>query len=415
MNLYSEWRRNRMNEPGVDMSIVEADLDMLNNFNKGDLAYALSRFVHEVTTLDGSEYPPNTIREIVVMIQMFLHENAINWKLLEGDEFMGLRNVVDNTMKERHAMGVGVRHSSEIISLGHEDLLFGSGTLGEGNPTQLVQTLIYVIGMHCALRGGIEHINLRRPGCKPQIQIVKDTRGVECMLYTEDPLQKTNQGGLVCKTKPKTVNVYKASDVRRCPIHLFKKYIGLLPQSTSCSKLYLRPRRRYTPSVWFCDQPYGINKIKGTVKEVCKKAGLVGKFTNHSLRAMCASRMYAKEIPEQIIKEVTGHRSECVRTYKRTSELLKQKASRTVSNVDEPSTSSGRICEKKVVKVVKSNAEPVKIETEGLLSIAQMIENVNKTKAEMSRVKASKARSRLSLKKLRKNSNVTIDLNLKIV
>ena len=56
----------------------------------------------------------------------------------------------------------------------------------------------------------------------------------------------------------------------------------------------------------------GLNRIKTLVKDVCNKAGLVGKFTNHSLRALCASRMFDNDVPEQIIKEVTGHRSECV-------------------------------------------------------------------------------------------------------
>ena len=129
MNLYSEWRANRIGNPGVSSCIVNANLDRFDSFTKGELAYSLCRFVREVRKLNGTENPPNTIREIVVMIQMFLHQNGINWKLLEGDEFLSLRNVVDNTMKERHALGMGVKNSSEVISLAHEDKLFKSGVL----------------------------------------------------------------------------------------------------------------------------------------------------------------------------------------------------------------------------------------------------------------------------------------------
>ena len=60
-------------------------------------------------------------------------------------------------------------------------------------------------------------------------------------------------------------------------------------------------------------------------------AGIEGKFTNYSLRVTCASRMFAKNVPEQIIKEVTGHRSECVRTYKCTTDKLREKASSTLN------------------------------------------------------------------------------------
>ena len=415
VNLYSDWRRNRMTLPGVDCSIIDANLEVLDGFSEFDLAYSLCRFVREVRKLDGSEYPPNTVREIIVMLQMFLHENSINWKLLDGENFVGLRNVVDNTMKERHALGLGVRQSSEIISISHEERLFRSGVLGVDSPSQLLQTLIYVIGLHCALRGGAEQNNLRRPGCEPQIKIEKDDRGIECLIYTEDPLQKTNQGGLVCKSKPKKVSVYKASDYRRCPIEIFRKYTRLLPQTMKCKKLYLRPKKKFTPSVWFCDQPYGVNSIKNTVKNVCAKAGIVGRFTNHSLRATCASRMYSKEVPEQIIKEVTGHRSECVRTYKRTSEVLKEKASHTVSSLDEPSTSSGI----KYAKIEKNEREIVGVGAEehkeqAILTMDKMIQNVNETKAEMHKRKVSKARSRLSLKGCRRTSKVTIDLNVNI-
>ena len=84
---------------------------MLNAFAKKDMVYTICRFVREVRKLDGTEYPPNTIREIVIMIQMYLHENAINWKLLDDRDFLMLRNVVDNTMKEETC----IRHGSQKI------------------------------------------------------------------------------------------------------------------------------------------------------------------------------------------------------------------------------------------------------------------------------------------------------------
>ena len=79
-----------------------------------------------------------------------------------------------------------------------------------------------------------------------------------------------------------------------------------------------------TPAIWYCDAPYGKKKIYSNVKDVCKMAGVEGNYTNHSLRATSASRMFADQIPEQVIKEITGHKSECVRVYKRTNtEMLR--------------------------------------------------------------------------------------------
>ena len=192
---------------------------------------------------------------------------------------------------------MGVRKSSEIITLAHEDILFRSGTLGEDTPLKLLRTVIYMIGMHCALRGGIEHNNLRRPKCNSQIRVERDSRDVEHLVYKEDPLQKTNQGGLLNKNHNKEVFVYGSSNINRCPVRLFQKYCGLMPESIRCRKLYLRPRKNFNAKVWYCDQPYGVNRIKTTVKTICEEAGIEVHFTNHSLRTSCASRMFANHVP----------------------------------------------------------------------------------------------------------------------
>ena len=408
VNMYSDWRKYRKQQPMPPREIVSADLDVIGSFTKDDLCFSLSRFVREVKKIDGSDYPPNTIRELVLMIQMHLHENEVYWKLLDDPVFLCLCNVVDNTMKERHAQGLGVRKSSEIISLDVENKLFESGILGESSPLQLLRTVIYMLGLHCALRGGIEHNNLRRPGCNSQISLETDKRGKSCMVYWEDPLQKTNQGGLVCKNRNKIVHVYLSSNPIRCPIRLYKKYIGLLPQSMSCRKLYLRCKKRMNPRVWYCDQPYGMNKIKNTVKEICKEAGIDGKYTNHSLRATCASCMYDRQVPEQIIKEVTGHKSDCVHVYKRTSEVLKENASKMVSG----ETSPKKVKVEVENDVVKEGKNLPKVDVDGnVLSFEQMIENVKKTQMEIR--KKLYPKSRLKAKKiLNKAKKLTIDLNL---
>jgi hypothetical protein len=51
---------------------------------------------------------------------------------------------------------------------------------------------------------------------------------------------------------------------------------------------------------------------------LCEQAGFKGHFTNHSLRATAATRLYDAGVDEQLIAEKTGHRSSAVRSYKRT-------------------------------------------------------------------------------------------------
>ena len=101
---------------------------------------------------------------------------------------------------------------------------------------------LYMLGLHLALRGGVEHIRLRRPGFNSQIVVNLDDKGREMLLYTEDHLQKANQGSLGMDYSSKKVQVYSSSNPSRCPVRLYKKYIGLLPPAKACRKLYLRPK-----------------------------------------------------------------------------------------------------------------------------------------------------------------------------
>ena len=349
------------------------------------------------------------------MIQMYLHSNSINWKLLDGGAFVGLRNVLDNTMKERHAMGLGVRKSADVITIELEKKLLDANVIGLDDPEQLLNGVIYFLGMYLALRGVAEHNALRRPGCNPQISVEHDSRGIKCLVYREDLLSKTNQGGLNARgRKAKTVYVYPVSDIKRDPVTYYEKYIGLLPTTFSSKKLYCRVKKKTTPSQWYNDQPYGINKLKTAVKSMCRQAGLEGKFTNHSLRATCATRMFDNHVPEQIIKETTGHTSDCVRTYKRTSDNLRQKASSTLSN------NAIRSGNSRVGWSTQSSVCIPKVEKhdDSYLSIEQMEANVRKTRFELRQKLYPKSRLKLkSSKKLVKNATkhmVTIDVNVKV-
>ena len=94
VNMYSDWRRSRIGYVNCPEQIIKANLELLHTFDQSDMCYSLSRFITEIRRLDGNEYPPNTLREIVVCIQMFLHENMVLWKLLDNPQFIALRNVL---------------------------------------------------------------------------------------------------------------------------------------------------------------------------------------------------------------------------------------------------------------------------------------------------------------------------------
>ena len=90
------------------------------------------------------------------------------------------------------------------------------------------------------------------------------------------------------------------------------------PKGLKNDDFYLRPLQKARDDCWYTCQPIGRNKLSGVVANLAKKAGISGKITNQSCRATAASRLCNENVDEQLICEVTGHRSNVVHGYKRT-------------------------------------------------------------------------------------------------
>ena len=55
------------------------------------------------------------------------------------------------------------------------------------------------------------------------------------------------------------------------------------------------------------------------VKNIMFLAGFEGHYTNHSLRATTATRLFHDDVPKLLIRAQTGHRSNAIFAYKRPS------------------------------------------------------------------------------------------------
>ena len=280
----------------------------------------MRRFITEIRKLDGSDYPQKMLYQIVLCVQFHLETLGFIWKLLDQDKFKDIRFTLDNVMKIRTANGIGIRvKKADIISKTDEDIMWSKGVLGTDSPEQILFTVLYVVGLNCALQAGKEHRFLRSIPFNSQFCYLYNDQGIRYIRYTEDIGLKTNCGGLKHrKIDPKVVDIYPVPNSRRCPVTIIDKYLSLLPQARVCNAFYLQLLRSFDQNCWFQDQAVGINKLQKVVKILCDRAGLPGYYTNHSLRATCATRLYHCQFEEQLIQEVTGHRSTAVCSYKRT-------------------------------------------------------------------------------------------------
>ena len=92
-------------------------------------------------------------------------------------------------------------------------------------------------------------------------------------------------------------------------VRLFLKYISKRPDGAPDTAFHLQPLSKYDNSVWYSRKPVGHNKIASAVKKLCAQVGVEGYKTNHSLRRTAAMRLFQAGCDEQLIMDVTGHRS----------------------------------------------------------------------------------------------------------
>ena len=312
VKMYREWRNNR-NGGGIEQ--IECDLDKKETITSNSLVYALPRFITEVKKVDGGEYPGKTLYEIVICLQFHLESIGFGWKLISEESFKEVKFTLDNVMKLRTRDGLGLSvRKAEVLNSLDEEYLWNMGYFGVHTPEVLSNTLVFVIGKGFALRAGKEHHCLRSPPFDSQFQFMNDEGGV-FIRYTEDIGLKTNKGGIKHKrVEAKHVDLFPIANVDRCPVQIILKYLSLLHPDR---KFYLQPKKKFSQYCYYLDRPAGENRLRDTIKEVCKSANLPGFYSNHSLRSTACTRMYHCNIDEQLIMEITGHGSLSVRSYKR--------------------------------------------------------------------------------------------------
>ncbi len=339
MKVFEAWRaswnlRTKVNGTGSQISGHLQDMEDVT------LCETLCKFVVEVRNQRGQFYLRETLYSLLIMIQMFLSTKGRSVHFLQELQFVKLRNTLDNQMKVLSKDGfITAKNKAAVITLSQENTMWADGILGDSTPQKLLFTLMYLLGLQFALRAGEEHKSLKI-GKQLSLQLDPETGG-ECLVYVEHTA-KNNQGGLsAMKVSGKRLKAYPNVDnPDRCLIRIFKKYVAACPdKSPKCSQdFYLRPLAKFNvDGVSFSCQPLGIHKIESAVKDLCKEAGLPGRHSNHSLRATSASHLYEAGVDEQLIQERTGHRSNAVRGYKRTSSKLQQQVTQTLyGSADKP-------------------------------------------------------------------------------
>ena len=111
---------------------------------------------------DHSFYPAETLYSLVVCLQACCHSQGKEFKFFDDVRFTPICNTLDNCMKELSAQGFVTKKKQAIpISVQEEDKMWQENILGDDNPETLLNTLIYLLGIHLALHSVQEHKDLK--------------------------------------------------------------------------------------------------------------------------------------------------------------------------------------------------------------------------------------------------------------
>ena len=297
----------------MDDKILKVFKD-IEEMNSSDLNHTLKYFIADVRKKDGSKFPPRTLKEITAMIQHFCNYKLNrNWSFFNDAEFRDFIKVLDAEMKLSAKEGnVRPAKRAEVISFESEEELWNVGSLGSSNPRQLINTLIYLLGTHCAMRAASEHRNLMY-GAQSQLKLTS-IDGDEVLQYTESVSKCKNFGIKQSRMEPKQTIIHK-NPLRedRCPVRLYKKYVQLRSQNI-CEAFYLTPLVNSEKS-WFKNQPLGIHQIQKVISSLMKTISKDGYYTNTSTRRTAKTRLTVSGIPREISKRKTGHISNIDEVY----------------------------------------------------------------------------------------------------
>lgn len=231
ISLFRKWQTERTTKMAGGAGTSKGTLIYscgIENMPDDMLSEALSYFVAEVRNQSGEEYRPSTLYELVVAIQHHLRKTGRLVSVLDDDAFEGMRRVLDAKMKELSSRGIGIdRKRADVISDEQEEILWTRQMLGTDTPQRLLDTVVFQLGLHFALRAGREHRNLR-VGDLGQLAIHTDKGGNRYLEYRED-VSKTNAGGLKHRRiEPKVTRAYENRRCpERCPVKIYEKYISL--------------------------------------------------------------------------------------------------------------------------------------------------------------------------------------------
>lgn len=275
----------------------------------------LGHFFASVRKQDGSLYEPDTLTSFQRSIDRHLSQSLhCTFSILRDAEFAPSREKLKAARKYLKSQGLGNKpKASEALESSEVERLWSEGGLGGGCPSQLQNTIWWLISTQMGTRGCDEHHKFRFG----DFTIRADSEGHEFVEFSSERGTKTRSGETEKSTnadsrkfKPKMWATQQRED--RCPVALFRKFIDNRPPEMCQpdSPFYLAiNHNRKQGSFWYKKQPLGVNQIDKIMKTILKGTSVTGRKTNHSARKTMVEKLCRANVPDSTVMQLSGHKS----------------------------------------------------------------------------------------------------------
>ena len=281
LNTWNEWRYQINNfKKESDESAIPSLLE-LPTLPLSGIDSLLKRFVEDIKMPDGSEYPPDSIKNIMYGIQRHLRIDIPDISLFEWstDTFKGFQLAYSKKIKEIQRKGITSKNRrAQAVSEEMEKRLWDLGAFGFQDSKSLINAVIYYTSKVFGLIAGE---GLRKMDMK-YLKFEKDNLGSYVELdgeFAQAALCRHYKCGL--DPLNGSIRHYQDPNNPRCYYNILEYYLKLISKSQLTGSLFLKPTNNKLPT--FSNQAMGENNLASRLSQIMKQYGIEGYYTNHSI------------------------------------------------------------------------------------------------------------------------------------
>jgi len=241
--LYEDWAtwRNQQSSTTQENDYLVPQLTDLWTAPKADISRALKHFIFEIRRQDGTEYPPNTIYNIVCGLARFIREERPDCNIMDKEDFNFVQFVraLDACMRNLTSRGIGSHHKrADPISEDSEAKLWDTNAFSLHDGNGLLRAVYFYNCKVFGLRACDKHRQMQLE----QFTFSEDDHG-KFVEYTGRGNKVFSGGIRDRKIQNKCVRQYD-SDNNRSVYKILKLYVSRLrSMGVFTGAFYRRPLR----------------------------------------------------------------------------------------------------------------------------------------------------------------------------